>query len=166
MDTGSPELWRWIWLIAAATFGVSELAVAGSFFLAPFAVGALVAAILAFAGVDVSIEWIVFTAVSLGSLIALRPLARRLDFDGPTLGIGSHRQVGQVARVVTAIDPEEHTGTVRLGAETWRAESADHRAVPAGALVSVVEVRGTRLIVRPDPTAAIDDGERPSDLTP
>lgn len=157
MDTGSPELWRWIWLIAAVVFGVGELSVAGSFFLAPFAVGALVAAILAFAGVDVSIEWLVFTGVSIGALLALRPLARRLDLEGPTTGIGSNRQIGQTARVIQPIDPEAHTGTVRLGAETWRAETGDGRAVPAGSIVSVIEVRGTRLIVRPDPTAVLPD---------
>lgn len=158
MDGGEPELWRWVWLIAAAVFGVGELSVAGSFFLAPFAVGALVAAILAFAGVAVTIEWIAFTAVSVGSLLALRPLARRLDFEGPSTGIGAHRQIGQTGRVVVAIDPDTHTGTVRLGGETWRAESVDSRPLPEGALVSIVEVRGTRLIVRPDPTGALGDG--------
>lgn len=156
MDTGSPEFWRWVWLIASAAFGIGELLVAGSFFLAPFAVGALVAAVLAFAGVGVALEWVVFVAVSIAALFGLRPLARRLDLDGPALGVGSHRQVGQVVRVVDAIDPDRHTGTVRLGGETWRAETIDDRAVPAGALVSVVEVRGTRLIVRPDPTAVTD----------
>ena len=43
-------------LIAAIVFGLGEIAVAGSFFLAPFAVGAAVAALLAFAGVDVTRE--------------------------------------------------------------------------------------------------------------
>ena len=42
MDSGDPEVWRWIWLIAAVVFGVGEMAVAGSFFLAPFAIGATV----------------------------------------------------------------------------------------------------------------------------
>src|SRR5699024_5510410 len=157
MDAGSPEEWRWIWLIAAALFGIGELSIAGSFFLAPFAVGALIAAVLAFAGVAVSIEWLVFIGVSVASLLALRPLARRLDLGGATTGIGSNRQIGQIARVVDPIAPNAHTGTVRLGAEPWRAETGDGRALPAGSIVSVVEVRGTRLIVRPDPTAAIPD---------
>src|SRR5690606_4830686 len=50
VDMGSPEFWRWVWLVAAAVFTLGEMAVAGSFFLAPFAIGAAVAAILAFAG--------------------------------------------------------------------------------------------------------------------
>lgn len=154
MDMGSPEFWRWVWLVAAAVFTVGEMAVAGSFFLAPFAVGAAVAAILAFAGVPVGIEWLAFVLVSAGALAALRPLARRLDREGPVLGIGSHRQVGQVARVVVPIDPANEGGTVMLGTERWRAESTDGRLIPVGSAVSVVEVRGTRLLVRSDPTTA------------
>lgn len=149
---GSPEFWRWVWLVTAATFAVGEMAVAGSFFLAPFAIGAVAAAILAFAGVPVSIEWLVFLIVSAAALAALRPIAKRLDREGPVLGIGSHRQVGQVARVVVPIDPSTDGGTVLLGAERWRAESTDGRVIPVGSSVSVVDVRGTRLLVRSDPT--------------
>ncbi len=43
MDFGSSETWRWIWLGAAVAFTVGEIAVAGSFFLLPFAAGALAA---------------------------------------------------------------------------------------------------------------------------
>ena len=67
MDMGSPEFWRWVWLVAAAVFAIGEMAIAGSFFLAPFAIGAVVAAILAFAGVPVGIEWLAFAAVSAGA---------------------------------------------------------------------------------------------------
>ena len=55
MDTGSPEFWRWIWLIAMVVFGLGEISIAGSFFLAPFAAGAGVAALLAFVGVPVGL---------------------------------------------------------------------------------------------------------------
>jgi membrane protein implicated in regulation of membrane protease activity len=149
MDAGSPEAWRWIWLIAMVTFGVGEMAIAGSFFLAPFAVGAGVAAVLAFAGVAVGIEWAAFLAVSVGAFVALRPVAKRLDSEGPVLGIGSHRQIGQRARVVELIGGEHDHGTVLLGRERWRAESQTGQAIPVDAVVVVIEVRGTRVIVAP-----------------
>lgn len=155
MDAGSPDTWRWIWLIAMVTFGVGEIAVAGSFFLAPFAVGAGVAAVLAFAGVAVGIEWAAFLGVSVASFMVLRPIAKRLDFEGPMLGVGSHRQLGQRARVVEAIDGEHDHGYVQLDRERWRAESQTGQAIPVGATVVVVEVRGTRVIVAPaDPPIA------------
>lgn len=153
MDTGSPEFWRWVWLMAMVVFGVGEIGVAGSFFLAPFAIGAGVAAILAFSGVPVGLEWIAFIAVSVAAFAALRPLVKRLDREGPVLGIGSHRQVGQLARVIGAIDGSQQGGLVMLGAEQWRAESTDGQTIPVGSTVSVIEVRGTRLLVRPEPTS-------------
>ena len=42
-----PETWRWIWLVTTAVLAIGEMASAGTFFLAPFAVGA---------GVEVSIS--------------------------------------------------------------------------------------------------------------
>ena len=48
----SPEQWRWLWLVAAAVFAIGEMATPGSFFLAPFAVGAFVASLLAFVVVE------------------------------------------------------------------------------------------------------------------
>jgi membrane protein implicated in regulation of membrane protease activity len=153
MDWGEPETWSWIWLVAAVVFGLGEVGVAGSFFLAPFAIGAGVAALLAFAGVPVGIEWAVFLGVSVVSFLGLRPIAKRLDREGPVLGIGSHRQIGQTARVIEVIDGSSgDLGSVMLGSEHWRAESIDGQQIPIGATVSVVEVRGTRLLVRYDPT--------------
>lgn len=164
-----PESWRWVWLAATFVFGVGELFMAGSFFLAPFALGAGVAAVLAFAGLGLGIQWTAFLVVSGGTFLALRPLARRLDQDGATpLGVGAHRQVGQVARVISPIDGANDTGTVLLGGEHWRAESIEGQVVPVGSLVSVVEVRGTRLVVRLDPTAPrpAADPAHPADQPP
>ncbi len=61
-----PEVWRWIWLATAVVFLLGEMFAFGSFFLLPFAIGAAVAAILAFAGVGVGWEWLAFVVVSLG----------------------------------------------------------------------------------------------------
>lgn len=153
MDLGSAETWSWIWLVAMVTFGIGEIAAAGSFFLAPFAIGAGVAAVVSFLGAPIAVGWGLFVAVSLGSFLALRPLARRMNMEGPVLGIGSHRQIGQVAKVVEAINEDADSGFVLLGTERWRAEATDAQRIPVGARVSVVEVRGTRLLVRHDPTA-------------
>ena len=149
MDAGDPESWRWIWLAAMVVFGVGEMGVAGSFFLAPFAIGAAAAAILAFVGVGVGGEWAAFLGVSVVVFLALRPLARKLDTEGPVLGIGSNRQVGQRAKVVESIDGEHDHGTVMLGPERWRAESVDGQPIAVDTTVVVTAVRGTRVIVSP-----------------
>ena len=119
-----PETWRWIWLATAVTFALGELAIAGTFFLAPFAVGALVACLLAFFDVELVWQWLAFVVISFGSFAALRPLSRRLDQGEPTDGIGSKRLIGQTGTVLQEIPAGHHElGMVRVHREEWRAES-------------------------------------------
>ena len=143
-----PETWRWIWLVAAVVFAIGEMAQAGTFFLAPFAVGAAVAAVLAFADVGITAEWAAFVGVSVATFASLRPLARKLDRGEPSDGIGSRRLIGQAATVLEPIPAGQHElGLVRVHREEWRAETVDGSPAPAGAVVQVVEQRGTRLVV-------------------
>ena len=145
-----PETWRWIWLGTAAFFLIGEMAVAGSFFLAPFAAGATIAAVLAFADVGLAGQWVAFVGVSAAAFAGLRPLARKLDREGTTEGIGSKRLIGQTGTVLEAIPAGPHEqGMVRVHREEWRAETIDGTGLDAGAAVKVVEQRGTRLIVSP-----------------
>jgi membrane protein implicated in regulation of membrane protease activity len=150
----SPETWRWIWLGAAVMFALGEMVLAGTFFLLPFALGALVAAVLAFAGVALGIEWLAFVGVSAIASLGFIPLRRRLDrndTDGGD-GIGARRLVGQPALVIDRIDAGPHgRGMVRVGREEWRAETDDGRSVEAGLVVRVVEVRGTGVVVTSTP---------------
>ena len=144
----SPESWRWIWLIAAVVFGIGEITTAGSFFLLPFALGAAVAAILAFAGASLAVEWAAFLIISIASLFALRPIARRLDHGAsPTEGIGSKRLIGREGVMLEGIDTPSELGLVRIDREEWRAQSADGDIIPVGTLVRVADVQGTRVIV-------------------
>ena len=149
MDFSSPETWRWVWLGTAAVFAVGEIAVAGSFFLLPFAAGALVAAVVAFLGGAVALEWLAFVIVSGLGAAVLRPLARRLDL-GPSHAIGANRWVGRQAYVLRDIPSEPGaTGLIRLDREEWRAESLMGIPIRAGSTVLVSRVDGTRLVVLP-----------------
>ena len=145
-----PEVWRWVWLATAVVFAAGEAASAGAFFLLPFGIGAAGAAVLAFAGIGLGFEWLVFVVVSAASVAALRPLARRLDHDVPALGIGAKRWQGETAVVLRDIPRGvSETGLVRVGREQWRAESVDGSAISEGTIVRVVDVIGTRLRVWP-----------------
>lgn len=146
----SPDDWRWVWLVAAIGFTVGEMAAPGSFFLLPFGIGAGLAAVAAFAGVNVALEWAVFVVVSVVALAGLRVVSRRIDRPGPLEGVGARRLIGQVATVTEDVPPAPHTGgLVRIGGEEWRAESSHGDAIAAGTVVKVVEVRGTRVVVWP-----------------
>jgi membrane protein implicated in regulation of membrane protease activity len=155
-DVDSPETWRWIWLLATVVFALGEMTMAGTFFLLPFALGALVACILAFLDVGVGVEWLAFVGVSAVASVGLIPLRRRLDAADDTRGegIGARRLVGQPALVVEDIDAGPHgRGMVRVGREEWRAETEDGLAVPSGVVVRVIEVRGTGVVVTSTPHA-------------
>ncbi|MDP6976004.1 MAG: NfeD family protein [Acidimicrobiales bacterium] len=145
-----PEVWRWVWLGAAAVFIVGEISMAGTFFLLPFSLGAAVAAVFAFSGAGTATGWIVFVVVSLAASFAVRPIVRRLDATGDPISVGAERLIGQTGVVVTELSAgADRMGTVRLGREKWHAEATDGGGLAAGTEIEVVEIRGTRAIVRP-----------------
>jgi membrane protein implicated in regulation of membrane protease activity len=142
------EAWRWVWMVAAVAFAIGEMAVAGTFFLLPFSVGAVAACIAAFAGAGLVWQWFLFVGVSALSLAALYPLRKRFDRDEPQDGIGARRLIGQPAAVLRAISGgPDGAGLVRVGREEWRAQSLDGSPIDEGATVRIVEVRGTRVVV-------------------
>ena len=144
-------MWRWVWLVAALAFGLGERASAGTFFLAPFALGAAGAALVSFAGAPIALGWLLFVGLSAVSFAALRPVARRLDSTTRNpLGVGATRLVGEQGIVLSPV-PEgpDELGLVRIGREEWRAQSLDGSAIEPHTPVTVVEVRGTRVIVFP-----------------
>jgi membrane protein implicated in regulation of membrane protease activity len=136
-----------LWLIAAVVFGVGEIATLG-FFLAPFAGGALLAAIITGLGAGTAVGWVVFLVVSLVLLAALRPLARSHRRQPPKLRTGTAALVGSTGMVVERIANDEGVGCVRIGGEVWTARSYDDdEVIEAGRKVQVVEIRGATALV-------------------
>jgi membrane protein implicated in regulation of membrane protease activity len=136
-----------IWLIAAVVFGVGEIATLG-FFLAPFAGGALVAALLAAVGAGVAVSWAVFLVVSVVLLAALRPIARSHRRLPPRLRTGTAALVGRTGMVVERIANDEGVGCVRIDGEVWTARSLDDDdVIEAGKRVQIVEIRGATALV-------------------
>ena len=149
-QTVDPGAWQWIWLIATAFFVIGEIATPGSFFLLPFGVGSALATILAFAGAGEGWQWATFLITSLAALAGLRPLARRLNAAEQPARVGATRLIGAVGVVVEDLggDPSR-LGSVRIGREDWHAETPDGTQVVVGTQVEVIEIEGTRAVVRP-----------------
>ena len=139
------EIWRWLWTGLAIVMGIGEIFTAG-FFLLPFAIGAGAAAVLAWLGVSVIAQWLVFFGVSLVAMVYLRRFIRRQDEITPQ-AVGANRWANSRGIVLEAIDPITSSGMVRIGGEEWRAVS--DQAIPAGSKVLVLEVTGSRLVVTP-----------------
>ena len=137
------ETWRWLWTGLALAMGIGEIFTAG-FFLLPFAIGASAAAILAWLGVALLAQWLVFFGVSLFAFMYLRRFISRQDeMEQPA--VGANRWVNARGVVLEPIDPVASVGMVRILGEEWRATSDG--PIPAGAQVIVTEVRGARLVV-------------------
>ena len=136
-----------LWLIAAVVFGVGEIATLG-FFLAPFAGGALVAALLTAIGAGTAVGWAVFLVVSVVLLAALRPIALSHRKQPPRLRTGTAALVGRSGMVVERIANDEGVGCVRIDGEVWTARSYDDDdVIEAGKRVQVVEIRGATALV-------------------
>jgi membrane protein implicated in regulation of membrane protease activity len=134
-----------IWLIVAVVFGIGEIATLG-FFLAPFAGGALVAALVAGAGGGTVGSWLAFLVVSVVLLAALRPVALRHRKQAPSLRTGTAALVGRTATVVEKVGGDE--GCVRLDGEIWTARAYDEDQVfEPGTRVQVLEIRGATALV-------------------
>jgi membrane protein implicated in regulation of membrane protease activity len=139
---------EWVlWLIAAAIFGVGEILTLG-FFLAPFALGALVAAVVAAAGAGTVVSWVVFLVVSVVMLAALRPVARSHLRQPPRLRTGTAALVGRTGMVIERIANDEGVGSVRIDGEMWTARAYDEdEIIEAGKRVHVIEIRGATALV-------------------
>jgi membrane protein implicated in regulation of membrane protease activity len=138
----------WIlWVVAACAFGVGEMLTSG-FFLAPFAAGALLAAVADVAGAGEVVPWIVFLVASVMSLGLLRPIAIRHLHVPAQLRTGTAALVGKEAIVVERISNSEGVGCVKIDGEVWTARAFDaEQVIDRGARVEVVQIRGATALV-------------------
>jgi membrane protein implicated in regulation of membrane protease activity len=135
-----------VWVILACAFGVGEM-LTGGFFLAPFALGALLAAAGEAAG-GTAVALIVFVLASVLTLVLIRPIVRRHTRTPPALRTGAAALVGKQAVVVERIANAEGVGLVRIDREVWTARALfDDQVIEPGTLVDVVEIKGATALV-------------------
>ncbi len=136
-----------VWLIAACVLGVAEMH-QGGFYLAPFALGAVLAAIVSLLGVGFALAAVVFMVSSGIVLATLRPVARRHRRLPPAIRTGAAALVGRKAIVLERIANDEGVGCVKIDGEVWTARSYDEEQVfDPGERVEVVEIRGATALV-------------------
>lgn len=138
----------WVfWIIAAVVLAVGEMMTL-SFFLAPFAGGALVAALADVIGAGDVISWAIFIVTSLTMLLVVRPIARSHRHTPAALRTGTAALIGQAGMVIERIANDEAVGTVKIGGEVWTARAYDDdQIIDAGTKVQVVEIRGATALV-------------------
>jgi membrane protein implicated in regulation of membrane protease activity len=134
-----------LWLIAAVILGVGEIATT-AFLLAPFAGGALLAAVVAGVGGGLFVEWAVFLVSSIGLLTLLRPIATSHRRMPPQIRTGSAALIGKGGLVTERVDADR--GAVRIDGDVWSARPYDDTEVyEPGTRVNIVEIKGAIALV-------------------
>lgn len=136
-----------LWLVIAALLGLGEL-LTGGFFLAPFAAGAALAAVLSLLGAGSLVATVAFGGAAVLSLALLRPIAVRHLRVPPQIRTGSAALIGKRATVLERIANAEAVGCVKIDGEVWTARAYDEeRVIEVGERVEVVEIRGATALV-------------------
>lgn len=136
-----------IWSALTVLFLVVEAATVG---LASiwFAIGALCALIAAALGAPVWLQIIWFIVISAATLILTRPLAKKY-INGKRQATNADRVIGTVCRVTEKIDNIAETGAAAADGKIWTARSADGSVIDTGALVTIKDISGVKLMVVP-----------------
>lgn len=135
-----------IWIIIAVILVVSEIVTTSLFFFSCLGFGALAAEAVSAFGAELWIQTAVFSAVSLISVMFIRPLLKKYMKKADGKGSNIDEIIGKEA-VVTEKISEDAPGFVKIFGETWGAfsESGD---IDKGSAVEIIAVSGTRLKVR------------------
>jgi membrane protein implicated in regulation of membrane protease activity len=137
-----------VWIIAAVVLAVGEMLTL-SFFLAPFAAGALLAALVSAVGGGLVGSWAIFVITSLLLLLVVRPIARSHRKQPAQLRTGTAALIGGKGTVVERIANLEAVGAIRLdNGEVWTARAYDEdHTFDIGERVEVIQIRGATALV-------------------
>ena len=139
----------WGWLIIGAVLVIAEVAINTDFWLVFFGVSALVVGVLGLAHVQLSmvVQWVVFGAMSVISLVLFRNRLRRRMNRENSVGLASPDLVGEFGLVRDTVAPGAR-GWAEVRGTVWRIRNRETTELPAGARVKVKAVDGVTLDVR------------------
>ena len=138
-----------LWLALLVVFLLAEAATVSLVSLW-FAAGSLAALLTALLGLSLTVQTVVFLAVSCVLLALLRPVVRKYIRPKITR-TNVDSLVGAEGIVVEAIDNLRSQGQVKLGAMTWTARSTSGQSIEQGATVRVDRIEGVKVFVTPVP---------------
>ncbi|MBQ4164260.1 MAG: NfeD family protein [Turicibacter sp.] len=145
MTLGVGISFTWLWLLIAVTFAVIETMTLGIVSIW-FAIGALVAMLVAFLVDSFIIQLLVFLAVSL----ILVATTRKVAMDKLKIGrtkTNIDELIGKEAVVIKAIEPYM-AGEVKLDGKIWRAVSESKRVYQVDEIVVVLRIEGVTIITK------------------
>ncbi len=136
-----------VWFCAMLLFLVIE-ANTVTIVSAWFAGGALAALIASLLGGPMWLQVLLFFAVSIVLLAALRPLVKK-HFTPKLEKTNVDAVVGTTGTVISPIDNIQATGRVKLGGMEWTARSTSGEPIAEGTIVKVDRIEGVKAFVTP-----------------
>ena len=136
-----------IWFIILVVFLLAEARTV-TLISSWFAVGAVVAMIASFFGAPFWLQGVLFLAVSISLLLALRPLLRKY-IKPKIVKTNVDSVIGSTGKVTVCIDNDQATGQVKLGAMDWTARSTSGEVLEEGMLIRVDRIEGVKVFVSP-----------------
>ena len=135
-----------VWGIVAVAALLLEIATVGAMTSIWFAVGALIALVLALLKIGTMIQLIVFIVVSVASFIIIRPMAANY-LRGNIVPTNYDSLIGSTVKVSKEITTDTW-GEVTVSGMTWSAVEVNGNAVEVGSHVKVLAIEGAKLIVK------------------
>lgn len=136
-----------LWLVLLVVFLIVEASTVTLVSLW-FAAGSLTALLASLFGAPLWLQILLFLAVSVLSLIALRPLSRRF-FRPKLVATNVDSVIGSTGLVTASVDNVSAVGQVKLGAMEWTARSTSGAPISVGTLVKVDRIEGVKVFVTP-----------------
>ena len=135
------------WIIIGAVFIVAEI-FSVSFFAGPIGLACLVAAVINKAGATATWQLVGFSATSVGLLLAVRPVWKRMmenRADQEVSGIDTY--VGRQGKITETVDTQAETGRIKIGGESWRAVPDKSIIIEEGTMATVIRIEGSKAVV-------------------
>ncbi|MBQ9428206.1 MAG: NfeD family protein [Clostridia bacterium] len=136
-----PYVWLGIFVVLLIAEAVTS-AIVSVWFLP----GALLAMILAFCGVPVSVQIAVFLVLSLILLVLSKTIWKKALMRRPVENTNADALIGKVGVVTVPIDNLRAVGEVLILGQTWTARAAEDTPISAGSKVRILRIEGVKLI--------------------
>lgn len=134
-----------LWGIVFAVMVVAELATMQLVSIW-FAAGALSSFIAALCKLGMGMQMFIFVVVSMILLTVTRPLLKKITVF-KTQPTNMDLDVGKTAVIIESVNNSSDLGRARLNGVDWKAVSSDGSVIPEGSIVTIDEIRGTKLYV-------------------
>ncbi len=135
-----------MWFILGIIFWFIEIITPTALISIWFIFGSIVAGILALLNVDTTYQLLSFISCSILCLLLFRPLLKKY-FTPKLTKTNADRLIGKKYHLDDDYY-EKHWGLLNINGITWNVESVDLKPINKGELVEIVNISGSKLIVR------------------